>query len=95
MNICACVCQYQSTFFGGGSCRPNSDTLPCMTVVYPIVAGSQGDCSCGPPVEIRGQPGPEGKQGARGTSGAPGAPGPRGDRGSPGETGQRGQQVSY
>lgn len=77
------------------SCRPHSDTRPCMTVVYPFVAGSPGDCSCGPPAEIRGQPGPEGKQGARGTSGAPGAPGPRGDSGSPGETGQRGQQVSY
>lgn len=94
--LCLCVSVSDYFFFFLEKwCRPNSDPLPCTTVVYPFVAGSRGDCSCGAPVEIRGQPGPEGKQGARGTSGAPGAPGPRGDRGSPGETGQRGQQVSY
>lgn len=86
----------QPTIFLSSSCRSllsDSNTLPCMTVVYLLVAGSQGDCSCGPPVQIRGLPGPEGEQGVLGTSGAPGAPGPRGDRGSPGETGKRGEQV--
>lgn len=78
------------------SCRSllsDSGTLPRMTVVYLFVAGSQGDCSCGPPVQIRGLPGPQGERGVLGTSGAPGAPGPRGDSGSPGETGKRGEQV--
>lgn len=76
------------------TCPPaDSDTLPCMTVIYLLVTGSQGGCSCGAPVQIRGLPGPEGEQGVLGTSGAPGAPGPRGDRGLPGETGKRGEQV--
>lgn len=64
-----------------------------MTAVCLLIAGSQGDCSCGPPIPIRGPPSPEGVRGVPGTSGAPGAPGPRGDRGSPGETGKRGEEV--
>lgn len=86
----------QRTIFLSSRCRSvlsDSDMLPCMTVVYLLVAGRQGDCSCGPPVQIRGLPGPEGERGGPGASGAPGAPGPRGDRGSPGETGKRGEQV--
>lgn len=96
-----CICAPNPTLpqadSGLFSCLPAAKVcwliLPCMTVVYLFVAGSQGDCSCGPPVKIRGLPGPEGERGILGTSGAPGAPGPRGDTGSPGQTGQRGEQV--
>lgn len=78
----------QRTIFLSASCRSLlSDS------VYLFVTGRQGDCSCGPPVQIRGLPGPEGERGGQGASGAPGAPGPSGDRGSPGETGTRGEQV--
>lgn len=86
----------QHTVYLSSSCRgllSDSDMLPCMTVIYLLVTGSQGGCFCGAPVQIRGLPGPEGERGVLGTSGAPGAPGPRGDRGLPGETGKRGEQV--
>lgn len=59
------------------------------------VPGSRGDCACGPPLELRGVPGPVGVLGSPGSPGVPGAPGLRGDKGLPGETGQRGEQVSH
>lgn len=63
--------------------------------LYLFFSGSHGDCSCGPPFELRGAPGPEGEPGALGAPGVPGPLGPKGERGLPGDAGELGQRVSH
>lgn len=64
-------------------------------LISTCVPGSRGDCACGPPLELRGAPGPVGVLGSPGSPGVLGSPGLKGDKGLPGETGQRGEQVSH
>lgn len=60
-----------------------------------LCLGANGECNCGPPVILPGDPGPVGETGSPGLPGVPGAPGLRGEKGLPGDPGDGGKPVSY
>lgn len=76
------------------SCASEVLLLTVLWIGLRIFLGLVGDCSCGPPLELKGPTGSVGESGLPGLPGLLGLPGPRGETGLPGDRGDSGGQVS-